>query len=64
MRRFPHEGIQLGEQVDALLRRCCYNPLPAIPPFGLENWAVTALGGILSRTQLDDRGIDGRISPP
>ncbi|MFN0069207.1 MAG: hypothetical protein ACKVYV_16425 [Limisphaerales bacterium] len=37
--------------------------LRAIPPFEFENWAVIALGGIPNRTQVDDRGIDGRIYP-
>ena len=28
-----------------------------------ENWAVIALGGIPNKTQVGDRGIDGRIFP-
>ena len=34
-----------------------------IPPFEFENWAVIALGGIPNKTQVGDRGIDGRIFP-
>ena len=37
--------------------------LRAIPPFEFENWAVIALGGIPNKTQVADRGIDGRIYP-
>ncbi len=37
--------------------------LRAIPPFEFENWAVIALGGIPNKTQVGDRGIDGRIYP-
>lgn len=33
------------------------------PPFEFENWAVVALGGIKNRTQVGDKGIDGRIYP-
>ena len=37
--------------------------LRAIPPFEFENWAVIALGGIPNKTQVGDKGIDGRIFP-
>ncbi|MBE3123326.1 MAG: site-specific DNA-methyltransferase, partial [Planctomycetes bacterium] len=37
--------------------------LRALPPFEFENWAVIALGGIPNKTQVGDRGIDGRIYP-
>jgi hypothetical protein len=37
--------------------------LRKIPPFEFENWAVIALGGIPNKTQVGDRGIDGRIFP-
>ncbi len=37
--------------------------LREIPPFEFENWAVVALGGIRNKTQVGDRGIDGRIFP-
>jgi DNA modification methylase len=37
--------------------------LRVIPPFEFENWAVIALGGIPNKTQVGDRGIDGRIYP-
>jgi len=33
------------------------------PPFGFENWAVVALGGIPNKAQVGDMGIDGRIFP-
>jgi len=33
------------------------------PPFEFENWAVVALGGIKNKTQIGDKGIDGRIFP-
>jgi DNA modification methylase len=33
------------------------------PPFEFENWAVVALGGIKNKTQVGDKGIDGRIFP-
>ena len=33
------------------------------PPFEFENWAVVALGGIKNKTQVGDKGIDGRIYP-
>ncbi len=33
------------------------------PPFEFENWAVLALGGIRNRSQVGDKGIDGRIFP-
>ena len=34
-----------------------------LPPFEFENWAVIALGGIPNKTQVGDKGIDGRIFP-
>jgi DNA modification methylase len=34
-----------------------------LPPFEFENWAVIALGGIPNKTQVGDKGIDGRIYP-
>ncbi|MEN6533203.1 MAG: DNA methyltransferase [Bryobacteraceae bacterium] len=37
--------------------------LRAIPPFEFENWAVIALGGRKNKTQVGDKGIDGRIFP-
>ena len=37
--------------------------LREIPPFEFENWAVIALGGIPNKTQVGDKGIDGRIYP-
>ncbi len=37
--------------------------LRVMPPFEFENWAVIALGGIPNKTQVGDRGIDGRIYP-
>jgi len=37
--------------------------LRALPPFEFENWAVIALGGIPNKTQVGDKGIDGRIFP-
>ena len=37
--------------------------LRALPPFEFENWAVIALGGIPNKTQVGDKGIDGRIYP-
>ena len=37
--------------------------LRKIPPFEFENWAVIALGGIPNKTQVADKGIDGRIFP-
>jgi adenine-specific DNA-methyltransferase len=37
--------------------------LRAIPPFEFENWAVIALGGVPNKTQVGDKGIDGRIYP-
>jgi DNA modification methylase len=33
------------------------------PHFEFENWAVVALGGIKNKTQVGDKGIDGRIFP-
>ena len=37
--------------------------LRALPPFEFENWAVIALGGMKNKTQVGDKGIDGRIFP-
>ena len=37
--------------------------LRILPPFEFENWAVIALGGIPTKTQVGDMGIDGRIFP-
>jgi len=37
--------------------------LHKLPPFEFENWAVIALGGIPNKTQVGDKGIDGRIYP-
>jgi len=37
--------------------------LRALPPFEFENWAVIALGGLKNKTQVGDKGIDGRIFP-
>lgn len=37
--------------------------LRELPPFEFENWAVIALGGIPNKTQVGDKGIDGRIFP-
>jgi len=37
--------------------------LRALPPFEFENWAVIALGGMKKKTQVGDKGIDGRIFP-
>lgn len=37
--------------------------LRVIPPFEFENWAVIALGGIPNKTQVGDKGLDGRIFP-
>jgi DNA modification methylase len=37
--------------------------LRELPPFEFENWAVIALGGIPNKTQVGDKGIDGRIYP-
>jgi SAM-dependent methyltransferase len=37
--------------------------LREMPPFEFENWAVIALGGIPNKTQVGDKGIDGRIFP-
>jgi len=37
--------------------------LRAYPPFEFENWAVIALGGRKNKTQVGDKGIDGRIFP-
>ena len=37
--------------------------LRKIPPFEFENWAVIALGGVPNKTQVGDKGIDGRIYP-
>lgn len=33
------------------------------PAFEFQNWAITALGGIPSRTKVRDGGIDGRLYP-
>ena len=35
----------------------------ALPPFEFENWAVIALGGVKTKVQVGDMGIDGRIFP-
>lgn len=37
--------------------------LRCIPPFEFQNWAVIALGGIPSRTKVNDFGIDGKLYP-
>jgi DNA modification methylase len=37
--------------------------LRELPHFEFENWAVIALGGIPNKTQVGDKGIDGRIFP-
>jgi hypothetical protein len=37
--------------------------LRTLPPFEFENWAVVALGGIRNKSQVGDKGIDGRIFP-
>jgi site-specific DNA-methyltransferase (adenine-specific) len=37
--------------------------LHKLPPFEFENWAVIALGGVPNKTQVGDKGIDGRIYP-
>jgi len=37
--------------------------LRELPPFEFENWAVVALGGIKNKSQVGDKGIDGRIFP-
>jgi hypothetical protein len=34
--------------------------LATIPPFEFENWAVIAVGGIPSKVQVGDMGVDGR----
>jgi len=37
--------------------------LRRLPPFEFENWAIIALGGIPNKTQVGDRGVDGRVYP-
>ena len=37
--------------------------LRELPPFEFENWAVITLGGIPNKTQVGDKGIDGRNFP-
>jgi DNA modification methylase len=33
------------------------------PPFEFQNWALTAISGVPSRTKVRDKGIDGRVYP-
>ena len=63
-------GLPENEKLWAVGRGFIVRDLPwteeklrAIPPFEFENWAVIALGGIPNKTQVGDRGIDGRIYP-
>jgi DNA modification methylase len=63
-------GIKEDEDLWKLGRGFIVRDLPwspeklwELPPFEFENWAVIALGGIPNKTQVGDRGIDGRIYP-
>ena len=33
------------------------------PPFEFQNWALTAISGVSSKTKVRDRGIDGKVYP-
>ncbi len=55
--------IYCGDNLDQLaqLPSACVDLIYIDPPF--ENWAIVALGGIKNKTQVGDKGIDGRIFP-
>src|SRR5205809_2605214 len=63
-------GLKEDEKLWAIGRGFVVRDLPKTeeelrkyPPFEFENWAVVALGGIKNKTQVGDKGIDGRIFP-
>lgn len=57
------ERAELGDNFIALDLPWTEEKLRAILPFEFEHWAVVALGGIKNKTQVGDKGIDGRIFP-
>ena len=63
-------GLKEDEKLQQIGRGFIVRDLPKTeeelrkyPPFEFENWAVVALGGIKNKTQVGDKGIDGRIFP-
>lgn len=59
------DECKLREGGDFVVRDLSHDEgqLRAMPHFEFQNWAVIALGGIPSKTQSGDMGIDGRIYP-